>query len=159
MQVTKHTVAFIEYKLTSDEGDVLDTSAGRDPLGYVHGLGTIVPGLERELEGKEKGDTFQVRVEPEHAYGHRDERMVQEVPRSQLPHGDLQVGMQLQAQSEQGSLILTVTKIEGERVLLDANHPLAGIPLNFDVTVVDVREATQEEIEHGHPHGPGGHEH
>ena len=159
MQVTKHTVAFIEYQLTSDEGDVLDTSAGRDPLGYVHGLGTIVPGLERELEGKEKGDSFQVRIEPEHAYGPRDERMVHEVQRSELPPGDLQVGMQLQARNDQGTLLLTVTKIDGERVVLDANHPLAGIPLNFDVKVVDVREATEEEIQHRHPHGPGGHAH
>ena len=159
MQITKHTVAFIEYELTSDEGEVIDTSAGREPLGYVHGLGSIVPGLERELDGKAKGDSFQVRIEPEHAYGERDERLVHEVPRSELPPSDLQVGMQLQAQNEQGTFVLTVTKIEGERVLLDANHPLAGIPLNFDVTVVDVREATEEEVEHGHPHGPGGHEH
>ena len=159
MQIAKHTVVAIEYSLTTDEGEVLDTSSGRGPLAYLHGVGGIVPGLEEELEGKEQGDAFKVRLEPDKAYGERDENMVQTVPRGELPPGELAVGMQLQAQNEQGTFLLTIVEVGEEQVRLDGNHPLAGVPLNFEVTVGEVRAATSEEIEHGHPHGPEGHEH
>ncbi len=160
MKIASKTVATFEYALTDDEGNELDSSKGGEPLVYVHGIGSIIPGLERELEGKAVGDAFQVRIPPEEAYGHRDEEMVHTVDRAQLPPGaDIQVGMQLAAESQQGRHILTVVGIEADEVTLDANHPLAGVALNFQVEVVGVREATPEELEHGHVHGPGGHAH
>ena len=160
MQIADKTVASFHYKLTDDSGTEIDSSEGKHPLAYVHGVGGIIPGLERELAGKTAGDSFQVRLEPEEGYGPRNEGMVQDVPRSQMPDGvEIQVGMQLQAQTEQGPHVVTVVQVEAETVRLDANHPLAGVALNFDVTVVEVRDATAEELEHGHVHGPGGHEH
>lgn len=160
MQITKNTVASFEYTLKDDSGSVIDTSKGRAPLAYVHGAGSLIPGLEDELEGKQDGDSFQVRIPPERAYGERDERMVQDVPRAELPpEVDIVVGMQFRAESPAGDHIVTVVEVEGESVRLDGNHPLAGVPLNFEVAVVGVRAATPEEVEHGHVHGPGGHHH
>lgn len=160
VQITKNAVAAINYTLKDDGGNVLDTSEGKPPLAYVHGVGALIPGLESELEGKGVGDKLSVRVEPEQGYGPRHEQMVQTVPREQLPpEPQPQIGMQLQAQTDQGPIVLTITGIEGEMVTLDGNHPLAGVTLNFDVEVVEVREATAEELEHGHVHGPGGHQH
>ncbi len=157
MQITKNAVASIHYKLTDDDGLVLDSSEGRDPLAYLHGAGNLIPGLEQELEGKTNGDAFEVRVDPENAYGVRNEEMVQDVPRSALPPDvDIQVGMQFQAQGPGGVQVVTVLAIEGETVKMDGNHPLAGVHLNFAVEVIDVREATSEELEHGHVHGAGG---
>ena len=160
MQITKHSVASLEYTLTNDQGEVLDTTSGRGPLAYIHGTESIIPGLEQELDGKQPGDAFQVRIDPAAAYGERDENMVQSVSRAQMPDGELEVGMQLQAQSDDGNAFLvTVTEVAGDEVTLDANHPLAGVALNFEVKVVDVRTATEDELAHGHPHGPGGHDH
>jgi len=160
MEITKHTVATIEYELTDDEGEVLDSSQGTGPLTYVHGVGSIIPGLETELEGKTSGDAFKVRVAPENAYGERIDEMVQRVSRTQMPADvEIEVGMQFQAQTADAVHVVTVIEVDAENVTLDANHPLAGVPLNFDVKVVEVRPATEEEIEHGHVHGPGGHEH
>ena len=160
MHVEKHRVVSIEYTLTSDGGEVLDTSEGREPLIYLHGEGNIIPGLERELEGKAKGDAMKVRIDPADAYGERVDAMVQTIPRSDLPPEiDVQVGMQLQARGPSGHQIVTVVKVENDTVDLDGNHPLAGVPLNFAVEIVDIREATAEELEHGHVHGPGGHQH
>lgn len=157
MQITKHSVASIEYTLTDDGGQVIDTSEGRGPLEYLHGAGNLIPGLESQLEGKSAGDEFQSRIEPADAYGERDDRMVQDVPRSQLPaEVDVTVGMQFQAQGPAGVQVVTVVGVEGDTVKMDGNHPLAGVTLNFDVKVVEVREATAEEVEHGHVHGAGG---
>ncbi len=160
MQITKNAVALIEYELKDDAGEVIDSSKGHDPLPYLHGAGNLIPGLESELEGKGSGDSFQVRIPPEQAYGERDERMVMDVPRAELPPDvDIQPGMQFQAEGPQGAQVVTVAAVEGDSVKLDGNHPLAGVPLNFDVKVVEVREASAEELEHGHVHGPGAHEH
>ena len=160
MQITKNTVARFEYTLTDDAGKVLDSSEGQEPLAYVHGLGNIIPGLEEEMEGKSSGDAFQVRVPAAKGYGERDEEMIHDVPKSQLPpDAKLELGMQFQAESEHGLHLLTVVGIEEETVKMDANHPLAGVALNFDIRIVEVRDATPEELEHGHVHGPGGHEH
>ena len=164
MQITKNAVGVLEYELTDDEGEVLDTSAGRAPLAYVHGTGSLIPGLENELEGKSAGAAFKVKVPAEEAYGPRIEELVQSVSRSHMPADvELQVGMQFEARGPQGSQVVTVVKIDGDDVTLDGNHPLAGVTLNFDVKVVEVREATAEELEHGHVHGEGagcgGHEH
>ena len=159
MQITNHSVASLEYTLTNDEGEVLDTTSGRGPLAYIHGTESIIPGLERELDGKEAGAEFKIRIAPEEAYGMHDERMVQTVARDQMPDGELELGAQLQAQNDQGSFVVTVIEVNEAEVKLDANHPLAGMALNFEVKVTEVREATEDELSHGHPHGPGGHEH
>ncbi len=160
MQITKNAVAAIEYELTDDAGEVIDSSKGSAPLSYLHGTGNLIPGLEAELEGKASGDAFKVRIAPEDAYGERHDEMIQDVPRTQFPDGaPLEPGMQFQAEGPGGAHIVTVVGVEGDNVKLDGNHPLAGVPLNFDVKVVEVREATSEELEHGHVHGAGGHEH
>ena len=160
MKIAQHTVASFEYALRDDDGELIDSSEQHGPLHYVHGTQSIVPGLESELLGKGAGDEVKVRVPPERGYGLRDERLVQDVSRDQFPPGDIDVGMQVQAQSEDGDrMILTVVAVAEDSVKLDANHPLAGVALNFEVKVLDVRAASAEEIEHGHVHGPGGHEH
>jgi len=160
MQISKNAVATIEYELTDDDGQVIDSSKGGAPLAYIHGVGNLIPGLEAELEGKTSGDSLKVRIAPEQGYGERNDQLVQPVPRTQFPpEADVKPGMQFQAQSEAGMQVVTVVEVKDDTVTLDANHPLAGVALSFDVTVVEVREATSEELEHGHVHGAGGHEH
>ena len=160
MNVTKNSVVTIDYILTAPDGEVLDTSEGGEPLVYVHGTGSIVPGLEAELEGKSSGHRFDVKIAPGEGYGERDERLVHQVSRAKLPPNiELEVGTQLQARGPDGDWIVTVVALAGDRVTLDGNHPLAGMPLHFVGEVKGVREATREELAHGHVHGPGGHEH
>lgn len=160
MTIAKDSVVEINYTLTNGAGEVLDSSKGNSPLAYLHGHQNIVVGLEKELEGKKQGDAFKASVSPEEGYGQRVETLVSEVPRAEFESiPDLKEGMQLQAQTDQGFQIFTVTKLEGETVTVDGNHPLAGETLNFEVEVVSVRAATEEEISHGHVHGPGGHTH
>lgn len=160
MAVEKDKVVSIDYTLTGDNGQVLDSSQGREPLEYLHGAGNIIPGLESALEGKNEGDQVSIQVPPDQAYGQRDERMVQPVPRTAFQGvADIQPGMQFQAQTNAGPRLITVVGVQGDQVTIDANHPLAGATLNFDVTVRNVRDATSEEKSHGHVHGPGGHHH
>ena len=156
MQITKHTVAAIHYTLTDNEGNVLDSSAGRDPLHYIQGIGNLIPGMEEGLEGKTKGEKFKIKVSPEKGYGVKSEELLQQVPRSSFGDQPVEVGMQFQ--TNQGSVV-TVTKIGMDSITVDANHPLAGVELNFDVEVLEIRLATEEELAHGHVHGPGGHHH
>jgi len=156
MQITSGKVVAIDYTLTDDKKQTLDTSEGGEPLTYLHGNDQIIFGLEKALNGKKAGDSFSVRIEPEEGYGVRDDSKLMTVPRSKVQGvPNLKEGMQLQA----GKQVVTVTKIAGDEITLDGNHPLAGEVLNFDVTVRDVRAATEEEIAHGHVHGPGGHHH
>jgi len=161
MQVSKDKVVSIDYTLTGPQGQVLDSSQGKEPLTYLQGKGNIIPGLERELEGKNIGDQLNVTVPAADAYGERDERLVQSVPKTAF--GDvqnIQPGMQFRANAPGGqSTIVTVTNVSPDQVTVDANHPLAGVPLTFDVKVVGVREATSEEMQHGHVHGPGAVQH
>ena len=156
MQITKHTVAAIHYTLTDNEGNVLDSSAGRDPLHYIQGIGNLIPGMEEGLEGKTKGEKFNIKVSPEKGYGVKSEDLLQQVPISSFGDQPVEVGMQFQ--TNQGSVV-TVTKIGLDSITVDANHPLAGVELNFDVEVMEIRLATEEELAHGHVHGPGGHHH
>ena len=160
MKIADNKVVEMHYKLTDDKNTVLDSSEGRDPLSYIQGVGNIIIGLEKELNGKEAGDKVNAVVSPGEGYGERDDKLQQTVPKSGF-QGDeeMQVGMQVQIGTEQGNAIASVTKIEGEDVTLDMNHPLAGVTLQFDVEVVSVRDASKEELEHGHVHGPGGHHH
>jgi FKBP-type peptidyl-prolyl cis-trans isomerase SlyD len=158
MQISKNSVVSIEYTLTDDSGNVLDSSEGRGPLSYLHGSGGIIPGLENQLAGKQAGDQLTVAVAPEDGYGVRNEALRQEVPREQFDGIEgLEVGMRFRVDSDAGPIVITVTDIGDDNVTVDGNHPLAGVKLNFDVTVREVREATAEELEHGHVHGPDGH--
>jgi FKBP-type peptidyl-prolyl cis-trans isomerase SlyD len=160
MQIAAHKVVKIHYTLTNEEGDILDSSRGQDPLAYIHGHGNIIPGLENALTGHSPGDRFQVTIPPEDAYGLRNDELVQSVPKSAFQGVDeILPGMQFQAQSPTGLQLVTVLDVEEDEVLLDGNHPMAGITLNFDVEVTDVRDASAEELDHGHVHGPGGHHH
>ena len=160
MQITKHKVVKIHYTLTDDDGEVIDSSEGGEPLAYLHGVGGIIPGLEEVLEGKSAGDQFKVSVQPEDAYGDHSEELLHEVERSHFEDIDeLELGMQFQVDADDGPMMGTVVEITDDTVTVDGNHELAGIPLNFDVTVGDIRDATQEEIDHGHAHGESGHEH
>lgn len=159
MNITDKTVALIHYTLKNAGGEVLDSSEGHDPLAYLHGAGNIIAGLESALEGKTAGDKLDVSVEAAQAYGEYDESLVQPIPRAQFGEHHVEVGMQFHADTAIGPRIVTITAIEGDEVVIDANHHLAGEDLNFAVEVVEVRDATEEELDHGHVHGPGGHEH
>lgn len=160
MKIAHEKVVSIHYTLTNQEGTVLDSSSGSEPLAYLHGFGNIIPGLENALEGKETGEKLSVTVEPEQGYGARDEQLVQAVPRSAFKGvEELAPGMQFQAQGPQGTRLVVVTQVAQDIVTVDANHPLAGQILHFEVEVSEVRAATAEEIEHGHVHGPHGHQH
>lgn len=160
MQITNHSVASFHYTLKNSAGDVLDSSAGNAPLSYLHGAGNIVPGLERQMLGKSVGDKFNATVAPEEGYGVPNPAMVRIVPKAAFPEGvELAVGMQFGTQTPQGPMAIVVTSISGDSVTVDGNHPLAGVTLHFDVEITEVREASAEERQHGHVHGPGGHHH
>jgi FKBP-type peptidyl-prolyl cis-trans isomerase SlyD len=156
MQISKDKVASIHYTLRDGDGNILDTSAGREPLTYLQGAGNLIPGMEEGLEGKSKGDKFSLKIAPEKGYGAKDDTLVQKVPRSAFGNQKIEKGMQFQTNQGQ---VVTVTETGLESITVDANHPLAGVELHFEVEVTDVRGATPEEISHGHVHGAGGHHH
>ena len=156
MQIAANCVAYIHYTLTDDAGVVIDSSSGGGPLAYLHGGGNIVAGLEKALAGKQAGDKLSVKVKPEDGYGLRDEKLIQQVPRRAFQGvRELKPGMQF---NSQGGAV-TVTRVMGDMVTIDGNHALAGLALNFEVEVTQVREATGEELMHGHVHGDGRHHH
>jgi len=160
VDITADRVVIIHYTLKDDSGTVLDSSAGADPLAYIQGHGNLISGLEKALEGKTGGDRMAVSIAPADGYGVRDEALIQRVPRRSLQGaGEIRKGMQFQARTPDGMRMFTVTGIVGDMVTLDGNHPLADKTLHFDVEIVEVREASAEELEHGHVHGPGGHHH
>lgn len=160
MQIAERTVASFNYTLTNAAGEVIDSSEGRSPLAYLHGAGNIVPGLEKEMTGRKAGDRFEVVVQPEDGYGQPNPMLVQTVPREAFQGVDsIEVGMEFQAQTPQGPLAVVVSKVDAEEVTVDGNHPLAGKTLHFAIEVTDVRDASVEELAHGHVHGPGGHHH
>ncbi len=160
MKIADRTVALFHYTLTDDAGAVLDTSRSGAPLTYLHGRGNIVPGLEKAMIGHAKGDTFKVDLTPVEGYGERVAALVQQAPVSMFPpEAVLEVGMQFMAESNMGKVQVTVVTVDGDTVTLDGNHALAGQALHFDVEVLGVREASVEEVLHGHVHGEGGHHH
>jgi FKBP-type peptidyl-prolyl cis-trans isomerase SlyD len=159
MQIASQKVITIDYTLRDEAGELLDSSVDDGPLSYLHGSGNIIPGLESALEGKSEGDSLKVVVAPENAYGERDESLVQTVPRDRFPDGDIEVGMRFRAQANGGPRVLTVVAVNDSDVTIDANHPLAGRTLSFDVTVRNVRDASAEELAHGHVHGDDDHHH
>ena len=158
--IANDTVVKFNYTLTNDKGETLDQSQG-EPLAYLHGHHNIIPGLEKEMTGKKAGDKFKVTVKPEEAYGEYIAEAVQEVPRANFQGVDnIEVGMQFQSQTDDGHVMLvTVKDVNDEVVVVDGNHPLAGVELTFDVEIVEVRAAIADEIAHGHAHGVGGHHH
>jgi len=160
MQIADRCVAYFHYTLTNSAGEVLDSSEGRDPLPYLHGKGNIVPGLEKQLVGKKVGDKLNVVVSPEEGYGAHNPSLIQKVPKAAFQGVDnLEPGMQFQAESNMGPVSVVITAIDGDEVTVDGNHPLAGETLNFAVEITEVREASVEEVLHGHVHGAGGHHH
>lgn len=153
MEIQKGRVVGMHYTLRDEEGEIIDTSQGREPLVFLQGFGNIIPGLESELEGKKLGDALDVVVEPENGYGLKHEQLIQQVPRAAFEGVDeLQIGMQFQAQTEQGPVPIRIVAIEGEEVTIDGNHELAGVRLHFSVSIESIREASEEELAHGHAH-------
>ena len=161
MTIKENSAVSFHYTLTDDDGQTLDSSAGKDPLAYLHGAGNIIPGLESALEGKKVGDAMTVSVRAAEGYGEVQKELIQEVPRESFQGVDsIEVGMQFEAHSGQGGNVpVTVTEVTDTIVTVDGNHPLAGKNLTFDVSIEEVRDATEEEQAHGHVHGVGGHQH
>lgn len=161
MQIRKDKVVSIDYTLTDDAGKQLDSSKGHGPLAYLHGHQQIIAGLERALEGKSPNDHLTATISPTDAYGAHNPEFVQAVPRKMFPANQtIMLGQQFQSQTKDGGVhVVRVVKIEDENITIDGNHPLAGQTLHFDVTVQNVRDATPEELEHGHAHEPDGHHH
>ncbi|WP_433565790.1 FKBP-type peptidyl-prolyl cis-trans isomerase [Nocardia sp. CA-151230] len=161
MSIAADKVVSIEYTLKADDGEVLDTSVGEAPLVYLHGADNIVPGLEQALEGKNTGDELVVVVEPEDAYGEYQAELISAVPRDMFEGVDeVEPGMEFHAEAPDGdSQIVTVRQVDGDEVTIDANHPLAGQRLHFTVKVIDIRDASEDELAHGHPHGEDDHDH
>lgn len=156
MVIAKNSVVSFHYTLNDPDGKLLDTSAGRDAFAYIHGMGMIVPGLEAELEGKRSGDALQVAIPAAKGYGELDEKLFQRVPLEKFGEQTVHEGMQFQTPDHQ---VWNVVEVKDGQVLLNGNHPLAGVTLHFSLEVTDVREATADELSHGHVHGAGGHHH
>lgn len=160
MKTARDTVVTMHYTLTDDNGEVLDSSANSDPLTYLHGHGNIVPGLESALDGAEVGHKSKVSVAAENGYGERNPELVFEAPREHFPPTmTLTPGERVYAEGPSGPISFSVVNLTETGAVLDANHPLAGKTLHFDVEVVRVRAATEEEIAHGHVHDGGHHHH
>lgn len=159
--IKENSVVTMHYELKDAEGEVLDSSKGQEPLVYLHGAGNIIPGLEEALIGKTVGDNVDAVIAPEKGYGMPVEALVQTVPKEAFGEevSKVEVGMRFQAETEQGPVPVVVTAMDDANVTVDGNHPLAGKELHFNVSIAEIREASAEEVEHGHAHGPGGHQH
>jgi len=160
MIAEKDKVVTFHYILKNADGEQMESSREQDPMNYLHGASNIIPGLEKAMEGHAIGDQFSTTVEPEEAYGLRNEKNVQRVPLKRLKGiGKISVGQVLNLQTKQGQVQVTVLKVGRFNVDVDGNHPLAGARLTFDVEIMDIRDASEDEIKHRHTHGPGGHQH
>jgi len=160
MTVKNNKVVSFHYTLTNSDGDQLESSREKDPMSYMHGANNIIPGLEKAMEGRKTGDQYSVTVQPEEAYGVRSEANIQRIPLKRL--GKLprpKAGQVLNLQTNQGPVQITVVKVGRFNVDVDANHPLSGQALTFEVEIMSIRDASKEEVSHGHAHGPGGHSH
>jgi len=160
MFIAPKMVVELYYKLTDDQGNMIDEANSARPFLYIHGLSQIIPGLENQLTGKKSGDALKVNINPEDAYGTRDESLVMAVNKTEFGSpAEIKVGMHIEIETEQGANVAVVKNITDAQIVLDLNHPLAGKSLHFDVKVQSIRAATAEEISHGHVHGPHGHHH
>jgi FKBP-type peptidyl-prolyl cis-trans isomerase SlyD len=159
LMIGKNAVVAIHYTLRDDAGQVMDSSSGGEPLTYLHGANNLIQGLEKELEGKAAGQSFTATIPPAEAYGETDPDLIQVVEKEMFQGvDDIEVGMQFTAQGSHGHQTITVTGVKGDKVTVDANHPMAGKTLHFDVEIVSVRDATAQELAHGHVHAHG-HDH
>jgi len=160
MIAEKNKVVTFHYTLSNKAGEEMESSRESDPMTYLHGANNIITGLEKAMEGHAIKDKFKTTLEPEEAYGKRNENNVQRVPLKRLKGiGKISVGQILNLQTKQGPVQVTVLKVGRFNVDVDGNHPLAGVQLTFDVEITDIRDASEEETKHGHVHGPGGHDH
>jgi len=158
--IADQKVVSLNYTVKDTEGQVVDSSEGAAPMVYLHGQGNIIPGLEAALVGKAPGEEFDVTVEPADAYGEYNEEILQVVPRTVFEGIEsIEAGMVFTAQDQNGPVQLTVAKVDGDDITVDPNHPLSGKTLHFSGSVIEVREATEEELTHGHVHGEDGHQH
>lgn len=159
MLISKNKVVSLAYELKNDKGETLDVADSRAPFHYLHGASQIVPGLESALDGLKKGDKKSVTVKPDDGYGEHNPELKMAASKTQFPGDvDLQVGLQFETETDDGErLMFTITGIEGDKVIIDGNHPLAGQTLHFSVEVIGIREATKDELQHGHAHGDDGH--
>ncbi len=158
MTITDKSVVAIHYTLKNDNGEELDGSSDDEPLVYLHSYGNIIPGLEEALAGKTVGDSLNITVPPEKAYGEKKEEMMGKVPLSAFEGmGEIKAGMRFDAEGEDGHRqMIVIEEVGEEEITVNGNHPMAGLTLHFDVTINSIREATEEELEHGHVHAAGG---
>lgn len=160
MKIEKNVVVTMNYTLKDTQGTVIDSSADNGPLSFIQGIGNIIPGLETEMEGKVKGDKFTCTITPANGYGEADSNLIQKVDRSQFAEGEaLEIGMMFEVGNDDQSFIARIIGLDDQNVTLDANHPMAGQTLNFDIEILNVRAAEPAELAHGHVHGEGGHHH
>jgi len=157
LTISNNRVISIDYVLSDMQGQIIDSSKEMGPLEYIHGTGHLIPGLEKALDGKVAGENIKATIQPAEGYGEIRPEMVQTIPRSHFDsEGEIEIGMQFTANTDDGRIVLRVVKVTGDDVVVDGNHPLAGVALNFDVNIVSVREASPEELRHGHIHGGAG---
>ncbi|WDE12803.1 FKBP-type peptidyl-prolyl cis-trans isomerase [Thalassomonas haliotis] len=157
MKISSNKVVVMHYAVSDSEGTLIDSSYDHQPLAVIHGTGYLIPGLEDALLDHQVGDKFEVSVNADQAYGERNDNFVQNVPKAMFEGiEDLDVGTQLRATTDDGEQTVIVIDISDDEITVDGNHPLAGIDLNFDVEILEVRDATEEELSHGHVHGEGG---
>ncbi|MDA8621614.1 peptidylprolyl isomerase [Psychrosphaera sp.] len=156
MKIAENTVVTMHYAVKDKEDNLIDSSYDNDPLVFIQGSKFLIEGLEDALNGHEKGDTFEVAVDAENAYGPRMDGLVQQVGNEMFADFEVEIGMQLRASTDNGEQTVIVVDKDDESVTVDGNHPLAGVDLKFDVEVLEVRAATADEIAHGHVHGAGG---
>jgi len=162
MKISENKVVVLHYAVSDSDDTLIDSSYDHSPLSIIHGTGYLIPGLEDALTDHVTGDKFEVAVTAENAYGDRHDEFVQTVPKSMFESvEDLEVGSQLRATTDDGEQTVIVIDVTDEEITVDGNHPLAGIDLKFDVEILEVRDATEDELQHGHVHGEGGcgHEH
>lgn len=160
MKIAKDSVVSLAYQVRTKDGVLVDEATAVAPLEYLHGAGNLIKGLEDALESRQAGDKFDVEVASNNAYGDYNDNLVQQVPRDVFVGvDDLEVGMRFLADTEHGPVPVEITAIDGDKVTVDGNHMLAGQDLKFNVEVINVREATDQELAHGHVHGAHGHDH
>ncbi|MDU0354376.1 peptidylprolyl isomerase [Paraglaciecola aquimarina] len=156
MNITNKTVATIHFTVCSEDGTQIDSSKEREPMVFLQGSHYLIQGLENELEGKAVGDKFVIDIPPEQAYGERHDELVQTVPKSMFEDMEVNPGMTFRATTDDGEQSVMIVDVTEDEVIVDGNHPLSGLTLNFDVEVLEVRAATESELEHGHPHSEDG---
>ncbi|MBE0368860.1 FKBP-type peptidyl-prolyl cis-trans isomerase [Pseudoalteromonas aurantia] len=156
MKIAPNKVVKMHYSVLDNDKNTIDNSFDGEPLLFIIGTGYLIPGLEDAIIDKVAGDTLSVTVEPEQGYGERYDELMQAVPKSMFDGMEIEVGMQFRASTDDGDQMVMIIDIQDEEVIVDGNHPLSGITLHFDVEILEVRDATEDELSHGHVHGDGG---